>query len=82
MKHKQLLNKDNRESHAIKKKLIQVEEDLEKLKKENENLVLKQQQDGKSNEKTISSMNQKAELRMASIKSCEGMWSSCRWKDF
>ena len=53
LKHKQLLNEDNRESHAIKKKLLKVEEDLERLKKENENLILKQQKDGKSNEQPI-----------------------------
>ena len=68
LKHKQLLNEDNRESHAVKKKLIKLEEDCEKLKKENESLILKQQQDGETNEKSLSSMKQKAELRMASIK--------------
>jgi hypothetical protein len=68
LKHKQLLNEDNRESHAVKKKLIKLEEDYEKVKKENESLIIKHQQDGESNEKNLNSMKQKAELRMASIK--------------
>lgn len=68
LKNKQLLNEDNRESHVIKKKLIQLEEDYERVKKENECLIMKQQQDGESNEKNLNSIKQKAELRMASIK--------------
>jgi hypothetical protein len=68
LKNKQLLNEDNRESHAVKKKLIKLEEDYEKVKKENESLIIKHQQDGESNEKNLNSIKQKAELRMASIK--------------
>lgn len=58
-------------SFIVKKKLTTLEDELNKAKKENEQLSAQLKSDTEMNEKNLQSMKQKAELKMASIKVCE-----------
>lgn len=70
LKYKQMQLDENRELHAAKKKLSTLEDELNKSKRENEQLTAQLKSEGEANEKSLQSVKQKAELKMASIKVC------------
>lgn len=68
LKYKQMQLDENRELHTAKKKLSTLEDELNKSKRENEQLTAQLKSEGEANEKSLQSVKQKAELKMASIK--------------
>jgi len=68
LKYKQIQLEDNKESHTFKRKLLVVEDEISKLKNENEQLKGQQLAEQEKNEKNLANVKQKADLRVASIK--------------
>ncbi|CAF0851109.1 unnamed protein product [Brachionus calyciflorus] len=68
LKNKQLLLEENRESHAIKKKVVTLQEELTRVNQEKAQLISQLKTDVETSEKNLVNFKKQADLRMASIK--------------